>query len=231
MRDCGAIKSIHSLRATEAKIRKEPKPHADKKEKIPRLALDSHRSGRHHRGRPDLLRGRGDARLRKPYTFPTPLPTARGAHDHRQRTARSADSETARLPGGVRVSDVPVKAGDSVKAGDVLATLDLDSLRDQQLRPARSLPRSIARSPRAARVSSVNPPSADRVKYLPAQKGDDVLSVIGSTARSRCSPPTNGCRFPSKPTPTLRLYADVTVRWDGGSATGMLYEKTPSAIL
>ena len=43
----------------------------------------------------------------------------------------SADNETLRLPGSVHVASVPAEVGDVVKAGDVLATLDLDSLKDQ----------------------------------------------------------------------------------------------------
>ena len=43
---------------------------------------------------------------------------------------KSADTSTLQLPGGVLVSSVAVEAGDTVKAGDVLATLDAASLRD-----------------------------------------------------------------------------------------------------
>ncbi|NLI53783.1 MAG: biotin/lipoyl-binding protein [Clostridiales bacterium] len=143
----------------------------------------------------------------------------------------SADSETLRLPGGVRVSDVPVKAGDSVKAGDVLATLDLDSLRDQAAATSTelaSLDRQIASR---SKVSSVKSPVRGRVKYLPAQKGDDVLSVIGQYGALALLSADERMQVSIETDADLTLYADVTVRWDGGSATGMLYEKTPSGYL
>ncbi|MEZ4509331.1 MAG: efflux RND transporter periplasmic adaptor subunit [Eubacteriales bacterium] len=50
----------------------------------------------------------------------------------------SADSETLQLPAGVLVESVPAKAGDVVKAGDVLATLDIDLLRKPRRRSAPS---------------------------------------------------------------------------------------------
>ena len=90
----------------------------------------------------------------------------------------SSDSETLRLPGGVHVDTVIAKSGDAVKAGDPLATLDLDSLKTQAAQVSSdltTLDRSVATR---SEVTSVKSPVRGRVKYLPAKNGDDVLADI-----------------------------------------------------
>lgn len=143
----------------------------------------------------------------------------------------AADSETMRLPGGVRVESVSAKSGDLVKAGDVLATLDVDSLRDQAAATSTeltSLDRQIASR---SKVTQVKAPVRGRVKFLPAQTGDDVLSVIGRYGALALLSADERMQVSITTDAALTLYSDVKVSWDGGSATGMLYEKTPTGYL
>ena len=140
----------------------------------------------------------------------------------------SDDSETLQLPGGVLVESVSGKVGDTVAAGDVIATLDVDSLRDLAATTnseLSSLDQQIASRSSVTRVKS---PARGRVKYLPAAKGDDVLAVIGQYGSLALISTDEKMQVAITTDKELVLYSDVTVRWDGGKATGMLYEKTPT---
>lgn len=144
---------------------------------------------------------------------------------------KSADSETLRLPGGVHVVSVAAKAGDFVKAGDVLATLDVDSLKDlaaQANTALSSLDRQIASR---SNVTSVKSPVRGRVKFLPASKGDDVLTVIGEYGALALISSDEKMQVQIDTSETLALYSGVTVRWDSGKATGTIYEKTPGGYI
>jgi len=143
----------------------------------------------------------------------------------------SADTETLRLPGKVHVASVPAEVGDVVKAGDVLATLDLDSLKDQANTVSTdlaSLDRDIASRTKVKRIEA---PVRGRVKYLPAKKGDDVLSVVSEYGTLALLSADGLMQLEIASTEQLTLHSDVTVRWDGGSADGMISEKTASGYL
>ena len=143
----------------------------------------------------------------------------------------SADSETFRLPGGVRVDTVSAKTGDFVKAGDVLATLNIDSLKDAAAAASNelsSLDREIASR---SNVTTVKSPVRGRIKYLPAGKGDDVLSVIGEYGALALISSDDKMQVEITTAETLALYSGVTVRWDGGKAKGTVYEKTPGGYI
>ena len=143
----------------------------------------------------------------------------------------SADSETLQLPGGVLVESVAVEAGDTVSAGDVLATLDVDSLRDLAATTNSELSTLDSQISSRSSVTRVKAPARGRVKYLPAAKGDDVLGVIGKYGALALISTDEKMQVEITTDQTLTLYSNVTVRWDGGKATGMLYEKTPTGYL
>lgn len=143
----------------------------------------------------------------------------------------SADSQTLQLPGGVLVSSVPAKVGDTIKAGDVLATLDVDSLRDLAATTSKELSQLDYQISSRSSVTHVTTPARGRVKYLPAAKGDDVLAVIGKSGALALISTDEKMQVAITSDQQLTLYSNVSVRWDGGKATGMLYEKTPSGYL
>lgn len=143
----------------------------------------------------------------------------------------SADSQTLQLPGGVLVSSVSAKVGDTIKAGDVLATLDVDSLRDLAATTNAELSQLDSQIASRSSVSRVKSPARGRVKYLPASKGDDVLAVIGQYGVLALISTDEKMQVMITTDQQLTLYSEVSVRWDGGKATGMLYEKTPSGYL
>lgn len=143
----------------------------------------------------------------------------------------SEDSETIRVPGDVHVNIIPVKVGDFVKAGDVLATLDLTSLNEQTAKVSgelSDLDRQISSRDRVKRIKS---PARGRVKFLPTQKGDDVLSIISEYGALAILSTDGKMQLEIAATQKLTLHSDVTVKWDGGSADGIVAEKTPNGYL
>ena len=143
----------------------------------------------------------------------------------------SADDQTLQLPGGALVASVPVKAGDNIQAGDVLAVMDADSLRDlsaQVSKEVSSLDREIDTR---SKVTQIKAPVRGRIKYLPAKKGDDVLSVIREYGVLALISSDEKMQIEIETTSALTLFGEVSVRWDGGEGTGTIYEKTLSGYL
>ena len=144
---------------------------------------------------------------------------------------KSEDSSTLQLPGGVLVDSVAVEAGDTVKAGDVLATLDLDSLSNLAATTSSELSQLDSQISTRDDVTRVSAPVRGRVKYLPATKGEDVLSVINQYGVLALLSTDKKMQLSFATDQTLALYSKVSVRWDGGKATGMVYEKTSDGYL
>ena len=144
---------------------------------------------------------------------------------------KSEDSSTLQLPGGVLVDSVAVEAGDTVKAGDVLATLDLDSLSNLAATTSSELSQLDSQISSRDDVTRVSAPVRGRVKYLPATKGEDVLSVINQYGVLALLSTDKKMQLSFTTDQTLALYSKVSVRWDGGKATGMVYEKTSDGYL
>lgn len=143
----------------------------------------------------------------------------------------SADSETIRVPGGIHVDTVPVEVGDSVKVGNVLATLDLASLNEQAAKISSELASLDAQISSRDRVKRVDAPALGRVKYLPTQEGDDVLSIIDEYGALAILSTDGKMQMEITTTQQLVLHSDVTVKWNGGSADGILAEKTQNGYL
>lgn len=138
----------------------------------------------------------------------------------------SSDSETLRLPGGVHVDTVVAKSGDAVKAGDPLATLNLDSLKTQAAQVSSdltTLDRSVASR---SEITSVKSPVRGRVKYLPAKSGDDVLADIGAYGALALISTDEKMALEIASTADLALYSEVEVVWEKGHATGTVVAKT-----
>ncbi len=144
---------------------------------------------------------------------------------------KSADSSTVQLPGGVLVESVAVEAGDTVKAGDVLATLDLDSLSKLAATASSELSQLDSQISSRSDVTRVTAPVRGRVKYLPATKGEDALTVINQYGALALLSTDKKMQLSFATDQSLALYSKVSVRWDGGKATGMVYEKTSDGYL
>ncbi|MEA4870129.1 MAG: HlyD family efflux transporter periplasmic adaptor subunit [Christensenella sp.] len=143
----------------------------------------------------------------------------------------SADSETIRVPGDIRVSSIPAKVGDFVKSGDVLAALDLTSLSDQTAKISGELADLDAAISSRSRVKRVESPARGRVKFLPTKKGDDVLSTIGEYGALAILSTDGKMQLEIAAAQQLVLHSEVSVKWDGGSADGLVEERTPNGYL
>lgn len=90
------------------------------------------------------------------------------------------DAEDIKIPTGIVVDEVPVESGDVVKAGDVLATFDPLSLR-QEIESVRStidgLDRKIQNTKDKNETETVKAYVEGRVKRIYAEKGDSALDV------------------------------------------------------
>lgn len=143
----------------------------------------------------------------------------------------SADSETIRVPGDIHVDAIPVEVGDYVKAGDVLATLDLASLEEQTAKISNELADLDAQISSRDKVERVEAPVRGRIKYLPTQEGDDVLSIIDEYGALAILSTDGKMQLEITTTQQLILHSEVTVKWDGGSADGTIAEKTQNGYL
>jgi HlyD family secretion protein len=146
----------------------------------------------------------------------------------------SADTENIDVPDGIKVADVAVQGGDSVKAGDTLATLDIDSVNAQAAYLSgqlSSLDAELSRMSRAKTTEYVYASVKGRIKYLPVSEGDDVLGSIAQFG-SLALISTDGLMQVEIETPqTLAVSAEVTVKWQDGSADGQVAQKTASGYL
>ena len=143
----------------------------------------------------------------------------------------SADSETLQLPAGVLVDTVPAKAGDVVKAGDVLATLDVDSLRNAAAQVSTELSSLDSSISSRSDVTQIKAPVRGRVKYLPAAVGDDARTVISQYGVLALLSSDELMQVKIETDAQLKLYSSVSVRWDDGKVKGMVYEKTDTGYL
>ena len=93
----------------------------------------------------------------------------------------SVDTKNIDVPNGIIVSEILVKVGDSVTAGNTLATLDANSLKDRAAflkGELSSLDNELARMNSSKTTEYVYASVKGRIKYLPVSKGSDVISSI-----------------------------------------------------
>ncbi len=92
-----------------------------------------------------------------------------------------AETASLKLPSAVRLNDVTVRAGDSVKKGEVMATLDVSSLEALQrelLSEISSLDLQLGSLQRGNTQSKVNSLVEGRVARVYCEEGDDVALVL-----------------------------------------------------
>jgi multidrug efflux pump subunit AcrA (membrane-fusion protein) len=147
---------------------------------------------------------------------------------------QSADTENIDIPQGVAIADVAVSAGDSVRTGDVLATLDTDSLAERAATLSgqlASIDLELSRMANAKTVETVYAPLAGRLKVLAVSVGDDVLGAIAESGALALISTDGLMQLEIATTQTLALSDEVTVEWADGSDTGTVAAKTESGYL
>lgn len=146
----------------------------------------------------------------------------------------AAGTQDVELPDGIVVSEIFVAEGDSVEAGDILATLDRDSLEDRAAALSgelSGLDAELARMSASKTTETVYASVGGRLKHLPVAEGDDVLQSI-SKFSSLAIVSTDGLmQVEILTAQDQALLSEVTVEWQDGSEEGTIAQKTDDGYL
>ncbi len=141
-----------------------------------------------------------------------------------------SETQSVELPAGLKLDEVLVQSGDSVKAGDVLATLDKTALETRQkelLNEISALDMQIGSLQRGSEQAKVTSMVAGRVVEIYAAEGGDVAQTLrGSGALLLLS--TDGklkAEFSSSTALTLGASVEVEL-FDGSSIDGTVASVT-----
>ena len=143
----------------------------------------------------------------------------------------SQDRLDVELPGEVTVASVFVEAGDTVAAGDVLATLDLASLSDRAAALAEELSSLDRQIKSRSTTGSVYSPVRGRIKYLPVAGGDDVLTAVKQYGALTLISSDELMQVEISTDTILDISSTVTVTWADGSAEGTIAQKTADGYI
>jgi multidrug efflux pump subunit AcrA (membrane-fusion protein) len=137
-------------------------------------------------------------------------------------TLTAQDGVDVLTPAAVTIIQLPVKAGDEVTRGDVLARVDKDKLQDtlNDLKARRDEQEKVVKSLSGDKASeTVYSPVKGRVKKVFADEGEDVQTVMsrdGSLALLSTDGLMNVIFVPSDST-NVRVGAEVSVKDDRGN--------------
>ncbi len=145
-------------------------------------------------------------------------------------TLTAQDGVDVLTPAAVTIIQLPVKAGDEVTRGDVLARVDRDKLQDtlNALKAQRDQQEQVVKSLSGEKASeTVYSPVKGRVKKVFADEGEDVQTVMSRDGALALLSTDGLMKVIFVPTDTtdVRVGAEVTVKddrgnsWDGRIAT------------
>lgn len=138
----------------------------------------------------------------------------------------SADTLDVFLPEGVKIEEVLVEAGDGVKQGDALATLEQDSLQELAAQLSGELSALDAGLRTRRLESTIESPVRGRIKYLPAGEGDDVIEVVCQYGALAVLSTDGLMQVALETGSPLALHTEVSVKWSGGEETGTVAART-----
>lgn len=141
------------------------------------------------------------------------------------------DTTDISLPEGVKVSTIFVEQGDLVQQGDVLATLDTASLQYRAAELSAELSTLDSQLGSRKTTSSIKTPLKGRIKYLPAAEDDDVVETVNQYGALAILSTDGMMQVSLKTEQKLSLNAQVSVKWNGGSADGKVASKTDGGYL
>lgn len=141
------------------------------------------------------------------------------------------DTQDVDLPVGIEVDTVFSKAGDVVRAGDVLATLNTTSLQNRAAELSADLA-SLDRQLGSRKTSSTIKTSVKgRVKYLPVAVDEDVIEAVNRYGALAILSTDGLMQVEVQTDAALALNGEVTVQWDGGSETGTVVSKLENGYM
>ena len=146
----------------------------------------------------------------------------------------SVDMENIEVPDGIKISEILAEVGDNVTSGDALATLDAGSLKDAAASLSNelsSLDSELSRMINSQTTEYVYGSVKGRIKYLPVSKGSDVIASITEFGSLALLSTDGLMQVEITTTQELTISSDVTVKWQDGSDTGEVAEKTVGGYL
>ncbi len=149
-------------------------------------------------------------------------------------TVASQDSQMQEALTGLKVDVVQASAGDSVSAGDTLATLDADSIEKLISTTTQTLSTldSELKSLRSSASSNINAPYEARVKELFVSDGDDVNGIIAEKGALLVLSTDGKMAVTLQSSKELAIGAEVTVRLsDSSEKDGTVESKAADGYL
>lgn len=140
-----------------------------------------------------------------------------------------AQTLSVELPVGIKVDKVLVQAGDVVKAGDKVALLDSDSIRNQATvlsDELAALDSQLNALEDKKTVEYVAAPVKGRIKYLGAQAEDEVTEAIAKNGALALISTDGKMKIAIKAEAELKRYDKVTVKWKDGEKEGQIAAQT-----
>ncbi len=137
-----------------------------------------------------------------------------------------ADTQEIKIPSGVEIEGVYVEAGDRVQEGEVLAAFAADSLEARAAALSSELSALDLQLAARKTVSEIKSPAKGRVKYLPAAEEEDVISAINEHGCLAILSTDEMMQVDVVTDKKLSLNAEVEVKWNGGTADGVVASKT-----
>lgn len=141
------------------------------------------------------------------------------------------DTTEVSLPEGVKVDSVFVKQGDLIQEGDVLATLNTASLQYRAAELSSELTELDQNLGARKTTSTIKAPVKGRIKYLPTAEDDDVVEAVNQYGALAILSTDGLMQVELKTSQKLSLNAEVSVKWNGGSARGKVASKIDGGYL
>lgn len=136
------------------------------------------------------------------------------------------DTLDVMLPEGVEVEEVLVEQGDMVQAGDMLLTLDQDSLTYRAAELSAQLATLDQQLSLRRETDTIQAPIKGRIKYLPADEDDEVIDVVNQHGALAILSTDGLMEIIIETEAALDINAEVKVKWNGGSEKGTVVSRT-----
>ena len=139
---------------------------------------------------------------------------------------RPQDSLTIKLPGGIKLTEVLVEEGDTVLAGEVLASLDPATLSYRAALLSDELAALDRQIASGTTQASILAPVAGRIKSLPAEEDSQVLDVMADNGALAIISTDSLMSINIATEAELDLFSEVTVKWGDNAVDGVVADKT-----
>lgn len=146
----------------------------------------------------------------------------------------SVDTENIDVPDKMTVNKIITETGDGVMAGDTLATLDVNSLKERAAylsNELSSLDSALSRMSGNQTTEYVYASVKGRIKYLPVSNGSDVIGSIAEYGSLALISTDGLMQVEMASAQEITVSSKVTVKWQDGSATGKVAEKTATGYM